>query len=483
MTVARTVRRRRVVRVEQGPRGSGARARPEFEGRGPIEARRRAGRAARDRTPRSALGEFKCGRRDPIALLERSNAGRIAELVPIRHGRMVASPFAFFRGAAVLMAHDLSQLPNSGVGVQLCGDAHLANFGLFGSPERRVLFGINDFDETLPGPFDWDVRRLAASLVIAARDRGHGARHQRRAVRQMCASFREGLGRCLELDTLETWYRQMTAQDMLALASTSGDRKRENEVVEHARVRDSRSLAGHATETVGGKLRIRDVQPLTYHYPAKSKREAARFDSVVRRFFADYRRTLPEDRRVLFDRFRLVDSAVRVVGVGSVGTRCYVSLFVADGETPLFLQVKEARSSVLETYLPRSAYENRGRRVVVGQRLLQPTSDIFLGWARSSASGIDFYVRQLRDMKGAFDVATFTPPELDDYARACGQALAIAMSKAGDPAPIAGYVGKSDAFDHAMVRFAFAYADQNEADWKTFLAAVRSGRLPATEDA
>ena len=396
---------------------------------------------------------------------------------------MLAGPFAFYRGAAALMAHDLAALPNSGVDVQLCGDAHLANFGLFGSPERRILFGLNDFDETLPGPFDWDVRRLAASVVIAARDRGFGTREQRRAVRAACAAFRTGIEECAGMNTLALWYRQLAAEEVLALTDSAVQRKRDAAVVAKARARDSRGLLAHDTEVVDGRLRIREAPPHVWHFPAKSGRDAARFNATVRQFFADYRLTLPDDRRALFDRFSLIDIAVRVVGVGSVGTRCFEALFVADGDTPLFLQVKEARSSVLEAHLPASLYDNHGRRVVAGQRLLQSASDIFLGWATSSASGFDFYVRQLRDMKGSFDIATFDAPELDTYARACGIALATAMSKAGDPAQIAGYVGKSRAFDRAIERFALAYADQNERDYAAFAAAVKAGRLVAQRGA
>jgi uncharacterized protein (DUF2252 family) len=381
------------------------------------------------------------------------------------------------------MARDLAALPSSGVEVQLCGDAHLANFGLFGSPERRVLFGLNDFDETLPGPFDWDVRRLAASVVIAARDRGFGTGDQRRAVRAACESFRTGIAECAGMDTFALWYRQLTADEVLALADSSAERAREAAVVDKAKARDSRALLGHETEVVDGRLRIRDAPPHVSHYQAKSGRDAARFNARVRQFFVDYRRSLSDDHRALFDRFRLIDVAVRVVGVGSVGTRCFVALFVADGDTPLFLQVKEARASVLEAHLASSAYDNHGHRVVAGQRLLQSASDIFLGWSSSAASGFDFYVRQLRDMKGSFDIAAFNPAELETYARACGLALAISMGKAGDPALIAGYVGKSDAFDRAIERFAFGYAEQNERDYAAFAAAVKAGRLAARRDA
>jgi uncharacterized protein (DUF2252 family) len=451
-------------------------------GRGPIERRWQAGREARARTPRKALGELALPDRDPLPILAASNAGRVAPLIPIRHGRMLQSPFAFYRGAAALMAHDLARLPHSGVFVQLCGDAHLANFGLFASPERRVLFGMNDFDETLPGPFDWDLRRLAASFAIAARHRGHGERRQRRVVATLCATFRENIRSSVGLDTLDSWYREVTADEVLGLAQTRSERAVEEATIDKARRSTSRGFLHKGTEIVDGRLRIRESPPTTYHYRAGDPDEAAEFEATVRRFFADYRQTLPDDRRVLFDRYRLVDIAVRVVGVGSVGTRCYVALFLADGESPLFLQIKEARASVLESYLPPSDFGNHGERVVCGQRLLQSASDIFLGWSRSVASGFDFYVRQLRDMKGTFDIEDFTGEELDTYARACGTALACSMSKAGDAAAIAGYVGKSDALDDAMQRFALAYADRNEADYAAFRAAVGAGRIEATDE-
>jgi uncharacterized protein (DUF2252 family) len=453
-----------------------------FLGRGPIEDRWQAGREARARVPREALGDLPRSDRDPLPILAASNAGRVTSLIPIRHGRMLKNPFAFYRGAAALMAHDLAQLPHSGVFVQLCGDAHLANFGLFASPERRILFGINDFDETLPGPFDWDLRRLAASFAIAARQRGHGERRQRRVVATLCATFRESMRSAVGVDTLDAWYREVTADEVLGLAQTRSERAAEKATVHKARRSTSRAFLRKGTEIVDGRLQIRESPPTTYHYRAAGPHEAAGFEATVRQFFADYRQTLPDDRRVLFDRYRLVDVAVRVVGVGSVGTRCYVALFMADGESPLFLQVKEARASVLEASLPPSDFGNHGERVVCGQRVLQSASDIFLGWSRSVASGFDFYVRQLRDMKGAFDVEDFTFEELDTYARACGIALACSMSKAGDPAAIAGYVGKSDALDDAMQRFALAYAERNEADYAAFAAAVEAGQIEAADE-
>lgn len=448
-------------------------------GRGSIASRIEAGKAARRETPSKALAEFKPSKRDPIALLEASNAGRVPELIPIRYGRMVSNPFAFYRGAAPLMAYDLAKLPRSSVIVQLCGDAHLANFGLFASPERHILFGLNDFDETLPGPFDWDIRRLAASFVIAARERGFSSRQQRTAVRRLCTSWRKQIAHFSGMDTLDVWYHQFTSEDMLAMADSASERKMEQATISKALRRTSREMAAQSTDLVDGKLRIRDLPPLTYHFKAANQRCAKELDKTVRQVFAAYRETLMEDRRVLFDRYELVDTAVRVVGVGSVGTRCYIALFMADGESPLFLQLKEARASVLENYLGRSELTNHGQRVVTGQRLLQSSSDIFLGWTESKTSGFDFYVRQLRDMKGSFDFETFEPEDLNEYAESCGYAIARAMSKAGDPALIHGYVGKSKDFDRAMVSFALGYAEQNEADWLALKTAVKAGRVKA----
>ncbi|TDN69737.1 DUF2252 domain-containing protein [Paraburkholderia sp. BL10I2N1] len=448
-----------------------------FAGRGSSAARLEQGKAARAKVPRARLADCKIEGRDPIALLDASNAGRVTELIPIRYGRMVASPFAFYRGAAPLMAYDLSKLPHSDVIVQLGGDAHLANFGLFASPERRVLFGPNDFDETLPGPFDWDVRRLAASFVIAARERGFATRDQRSVVRRLCETFRQRVADFSRMDTLDVWYYQFKAAGMLAIADSTEERRKELAVIEKARQQSSRSLMTHQTELVNGKLRIKDVPPLVYHVPLESPHDRKQYDALVRRFFADYRLTLPDDRRALFDRYELVDVAIRVVGIGSVGTRCYEALFMADGQCPLFLQLKEARASVLEGYLPPSRFPNHGQRVVNGQHLLQSASDIFLGWSKMRHTGNDFYVRQLRDMKGAFDFTTFDVEDLGEYAVSCAHALAHSMAKAGDPALLSGYLGKSGAFDEAIERFALAYAEQNEADWTVLKTAVKAGRI------
>jgi len=421
-----------------------------FAGRGSLAARMQLGRAARKKVPRTRLAICELKKRDPIALLEASNVGRVPELIPIRYGRMVANPFAFYRGAAALMAFDLAALPRTDIIVQLCGDAHLANFGLFASPERRILFGPNDFDETLPGPFDWDVRRLAASFAIAARERGFAASDQRKLVRRLSETFRQRMAEFSKMDVLDLWYYQFSAASMLDIADSAGERKRAAVVVDKARLQSSRSVLDHAAVQVDGKYRIKENPPLVYHVPLATQRERRQYDDMIR--------------------------------VGSVGTRCYEALFMADGEWPLFLQLKEARTSVLENYLPRNQYANHGQRVVNGQRLLQSASDIFLGWSKMHHTGSDFYVRQLRDMKGAFDFASFDVEDLGAYAVSCGTALAHAMAKAGDPARMCGYLGKSDAFDAAIETFALAYAERNEADWSTLKAAVKAGRVAAIRE-
>jgi len=447
-------------------------------GRASFKERVAAGKAARAKTPRETLGHFPGAKRDPVSILAASDAGRVPELVPLRYGRMLASPFAFYRGAAPIMAHDLAGLPRSRVQVQLCGDAHLANFGLFASAERRELFGVNDFDETLPGPFDWDLRRLAASLAIAARDRGFGRGVQREAVRRLCTTWRRRLAEFSEMDALERWYYRYSAEQMVAAAGSRTERRHVQSVIDAAKQRTSRAMLGQATEVAAdGRLRIRDEPPLHMHLGRSQKARKA-FAAEIQRLLARYRQTLTNNRRALFERFELVDLAQRVVGVGSVGTRCYVALLVAEGDTPLFLQIKEARASVLEPYLGRSRCPSHGQRVVSGQRLVQSETDVFLGWTRA-ASTRDFYVRQLRDRKGAFDIENFDAEDFYAYAGFCASALALSMSRAGDPAMLRGYVGRSEAFDDAVVRFAMAYAEQNEADWRALKAAVRARRVQA----
>ncbi len=449
-------------------------------GRGSLAQRFEQGRLARQSCPRSALGLHQNNGRDALALLAASNEGRVAELLPTRFGRMLASPFAFYRGAAMLMAHDLAQTPRCAVEVQLCGDAHLSNFGLFASPERRLLFGLNDFDETVPGPFDWDLRRLAASFVIASRELGLKKSAIEGIVQALLDTYHQRMLDFAEMDTLDVWYHQMTSETLLRLGGAS---KVEKAAIEKARVKGSRELVNNAVEWVDGpagkEMRIKDVPPWVYHEAGATAREIGKFEQGIQSFFTQYRSSLSTDRRVLFDRYELMDVAVKVPGIGSVGTRCFVALFAADGHHPLFLQFKQARDSVLMAPLGLKAHAHNGQRIVDGQRLSQATSDVFLGWASSKAMGADFYVRQLRDMKGALDPALFSAADMTDYAQACGYALARSQAKAGDPALIAGFIGKSQAFDQAIARHAFAYADQNEADYAALKKAVKSGAVQA----
>lgn len=424
------------------------------------------------------------GKRDAVRLIQASNEGRVAELLPVRHGRMLASPFAFFRGAAMLMAHDLAQTPRCPVTVQLCGDAHLSNFGLFASPERRLLFGINDFDETVPGPFDWDVRRLAASFVVASRERGFKKLAIEEIVQTLLDTYHRQMLEFAEMDTLDVWYHQMTADTLLRLG---GADKHEKAAIDKARAKgSSRELVGQAVEWVDGpsglEMRIKDTPPWVYHQEAASTREISQFERGIQSFFVHYRNSLSDDRQALIDRYELMDVAVKVPGVGSVGTRCFVALFAADGHHPLFLQFKQARDSALQGPLGLPAAAHNGQRIVSGQRLCQAASDIFLGWASSRSLGAEFYVRQLRDMKGALDVTAFNVEAMQDYARACGYALARSQARAGDPALIAGYIGKSHAFDAALLRHAMVYADQNEADYAALQKAVKTGVLQAIEE-
>ena len=441
------------------------------------EAALARGRSAREKTPRAALGEAPKTRRDPVALLEASHEGRVPELKAIRYGRMLADPFAFFRGGAGLMAQDLAALPHSGVPVQLCGDAHLNNFGLFASPERTLLFDINDFDETLPGPFDWDLRRLAASFAVAADVHGHDEAAQRSLVEVLVAAYADRIGRFAKMDVLDVWYYRLTAETLLELSSDDGQ---ELAVIRKARRRTSAMFAAESTERLAdGRWNIRDAPPFVYHCDAATDRELGRFNTHLPHLLADYRASLAPDRRALLDRYELQDVAVKVPGVGSVGRRCFIALLVASGQHPLFLQFKEAADSVLEAPLGRSREAHDGERIVNGQRLMQAASDIFLGWAGSEALGAEFFVRQLRDMKAAFDVASFKPRDFHEYAEACGYALARAHAKSGCPDELLGYVGKGEALGAAMATFALAYRRRNEADWTALKKAAAAGKVPA----
>ncbi|MGA8663600.1 MAG: DUF2252 domain-containing protein [Thermoplasmata archaeon] len=445
---------------------------------GGSRARRYAnGKALRGQVPRSAhaLWTPSKDRPDPLELLQDSNAHRLPALVPIRYGRMSLSAFAFLRGAAGVMAHDLSTTPTTGLRTQLCGDAHLSNFGIFGTPERDQVFDVNDFDETLPGPWEWDVKRLATSLVVAGRQNRFSPVVNRKAARMAVRAYRERMSRFARERYLDTWYAHLDLAHLGGGVKRVG-RKWMDRAVKKARQRTGFNAFPKMVKLVNGRYRIREQPPLIVHYTNPSH------DEESRAFFDRYLATLPDERRTLLDRYHIVDVAQKVVGVGSVGTACSVLLLMADRdvEDPLFLQLKQASSSALEPYLGASPYANHAQRVVVGQHLMQEASDIFLGW--SSVRSDDFYVRQLRDMKFASDVTTLGPKALIGQAALCGTALARAHARTGDPASISGYLGEKTVFDEAIADFAEAYANQTERDYRLLLVAIRNGRIVAQSD-
>lgn len=442
----------------------------------PVD-RAEQGKAARKRVSRSAHAGWVApvDRDDPVAVLERQGRDRLPELLPIRYGRMAASPFAFLRGSAAVMAADLASRPHTGLTVQLCGDAHLLNFGLYASPERTLLFDLNDFDETFPGPFEWDVERLAASVVVAGRENGHTEDKVRRAATEAVTSYRTTMRRLAARGELEVWYERIDADRLLPLARSARRRRQVAASLTRARRRTSLQAVGKLTEVVDGRRRI-------VHDPPLLEPAGASDTASLRKIFSDYRSTLSEERRLLLDRYRFVDAARKVVGVGSVGLRCFVVLLAGrDTDDPLFLQIKEARTSVLEDHLPTGPYVHPGHRVVAGQRLLQAAGDVFLGWM-SGPQGRAFYWRQLRDMKGSADVAGMSPGDLLAYARLCGTALARAHARSGDRVAIATYLGGADTFDHAVADFALAYADQNTADHAALGAAIAAGVIRAAPE-
>jgi len=447
-----------------------------------------AGKAARTEAPRSSHGEWEpaSDRPDTVELLERQATTRVGQLVPLRYGRMLASPFAFYRGAAAVMAADLAGVPRSGFTVQLCGDAHLSNFGAFASPDRELLFDVNDFDETLPGPWEWDVMRLAASFAVAGRASAFGERERRTIVTAMAEEYREAMRRLAELGNLDVWYTKM---DVPAVAerwgAAAGEKEREafRRNLAKTQAKDRMRALSKLTREVDGEPRIVSEPPLIV--PMGDLVEDTREDVEARvlEVLAAYRDTLSEDRRVLLDSYRFVDAALKVVGVGSVGTRAFVALLLGrDSADPLFLQVKEAQRSVLEPYAEPSVFENQGERVVQGQRLTQTASDILLGWVK--ARGLDgkqrdFYVRQLWDQKGSAKVENMNPKAMTAYAQVCGTTLAHAHARSGDRIAIAAYLGGGKTFDRAILDFSQAYSEQNERDHKALADAVKSGRIIA----
>ena len=437
--------------------------------------RRKQGKALRDDCPRTAQAEWepRSKSKDIVKLLEESDQDRIPGLIPVKYQRMGVSPFTFYRGAAILQARDLANARVSGIMVQACGDCHLANFGGFASPERVLVFDINDFDETFPGPWEWDIKRLGASLVLAARDRGFSKSVADNTVRAAAASYRERMSEFADMKVLDVHYAQVSIDALKQHFRKDPDMSaRLAEKQKQARSQNSEAVIPKLTAVVDGHRKIKDNPPVIYHMGEFTRD----FEKQRLKFVEEYKKSLQPDRRHLYERYHYQDSAIKVVGVGSVGTRCYLSLLLADEDDPLFLQFKEARRSVLESPRRKSRYAHQGFRVVEGIRLMQAASDIFLGCARTR--GHDYYIRQFRDMKVSAEVETFRQSTLIGYADMCGWALARAHAKSGDAAMIAGYLGSSDQFDDALAKYSEAYADQAERDYETFRAAIRSGRLP-----
>ena len=482
-----------------------------------LDEREAQGRQASDRTPPSSHSGWRpaADRPDPVALLEEQDLTREPDLVPVRHGRMMVSPFTFYRGAARIMAADLKDTPVAGLNAQLCGDAHLSNFGLFASPERRLLFDLNDFDETLPGPFEWDVKRMAASFMIAARNNGFSKADARAATQASVTAYREAMGEFAKMPTMDVWYAHLDEDELMAaIRSTVAKTKKEAEEARGAKgkkgkkdeeqerlakraekraektaakahTRDSLQALSKLCELVDGQYRIVSQPPVIVPGRDLSATFGLSPDEVlpvIHDQFRAYRATLQPDRRHLLEKFEIVDAARKVVGVGSVGTRAFIVLLQGrDAQDPLFLQIKEATASVLEAYLPKSRYRQHGQRVVEGQRMMQAASDIYLGWTKGLDVNRHFYWRQLRDMKGSVLVETMTPIGLTFYGRTCGWTLARAHARSGDPVAIATYLGASDAFDKSITDFSQRYADQNEQDYEDFVKAIQSGRLQAVE--
>ena len=472
-----------------------------------VEERRAKGKEARRRTsPSSHAGWVPAADRpDPVGLLEAQNATREADLVPVRHGRMMVSPFTFYRGAAKIMAADLKDTPRAGLTVQLCGDAHLSNFGVFASPERTLLFGLNDFDETLPGPFEYDVKRMSASFTIAARNNGFSKGEAREATLASVRAYRTTMAEFAEMSTMEIWYAHLSEEMLLAAIDrqasakkgksqkkaardatvTRGQEKAARKQAAKARTRDSLQALSKLGELVNGQYRIISQPPIIIparEWEAPYGLSTDELQHAIHQQFRAYRATLQEDRRHLLEKFQVIDVARKVVGVGSVGTRAFIVLLQGrDQRDPLFLQVKEATASVLEDHLPKSRHKQPGERVVQGQRMMQAASDIYLGWTKGQQENRYLYWRQLRDMKGSADVEVMRPGALAFYAHWCGWTLARAHARSGDPIAITAYLGKSDDFDQSVTDFSARYADQNDRDYQAFTDAIHSGRLTAIE--
>ena len=440
------------------------------------------GKSLRQKCPRTSHAAWHAphDRPDPLRLLKESSKGRIPELIPIRYGRMLRSPFTFYRGSALSMATDLATTPVSGLRAQACGDCHLLNFGAFATPERRVIFDINDLDETLPAPWEWDVKRLGASFVLACRDDGFSKADARDAVLACVSSYRQHMAEYSEMRVLDVWYSSIDVATVLSMVKDEAASKRLQKRVEKAQ---QRSVLEHDFPELatleGDAPTIKENPPLIFH-PRERARQV--FSATIQKAYAAYRDTLPEHRRVLLDRYKLMDMAIKVVGIGSVGTVCAVMLLMAADKDPLFLQVKQARASVLEPFAGKSAYANHGQRVVIGCQLMQSASDLFLGWTEGHL-GRQFYIRQLKDMKLKPMPETFTPTVMKSYAELCGWALARAHARSGEPAKISGYLGKGATFDEAIADFSIAYADQAERDHAALTKAVKGGKLEVVVEA
>jgi uncharacterized protein (DUF2252 family) len=434
------------------------------------------GKELRNKIPRQDHAVWKppADRPDPVALLEESSQGRIPQLIPIRYGRMMQSPFIFYRGAALNMASDLAHTPTSGLRVQACGDCHLCNFGSYATPERRIIFDINDLDETLPAPWEWDLKRLATSFLLACRDNSFSEGTARDTALTCARSYRERMKECSEMRAIDIWYSTLDVETLLPLLRDEEARRRFKRRIEKAR---ERSVAEHdfpaLVHTEAFVPTIRDNPPLIYHWREPGHED---LQAIVHKAFASYRETLTEHKRVLLDRYKIMDIAIKVVGVGSVGTRCMIILLMADNHDPLFLQVKEARASVLEPFAGKSLHANHGQRVVAGCRLMQSASDLFLGWTVGH-QGHHFYIRQLKDMKIKALVEIFPPGLMRQYAEFCGWCLAHSHARSGDPAMISGYMGNGDTMDEAIADFSVSYADQSESDHDALMKAIRAGKL------
>jgi uncharacterized protein (DUF2252 family) len=450
-----------------------------------VDERAANGKDRRSSAPRSSLGEWKPGadRPNPVSLIEEQNNNRVQSLVPVRRGRMSVSAFTFFRGAARIMSSDLSTTPVSGLNAQLCGDAHLSNFGAFASAERALIFDVNDFDETLPGPWEWDLKRLATSFVVAGRDNDMTADQCRTAAQLSAAGYQTAMAKFAEMSDQAIWYATLPVdklKDFIKGTESQKQVKKIDKFQKKAESKTSLQALSKLTEKVNGRYRIKSDPPVLVPLRDLSNDDSpGELREMVDGAFSSYRLSLPDDRRVLLDRFEQVDIAVKVVGVGSVGTRCLIMLLQGrDGQDPLFLQIKQATESVLEDHLPASAYGNPGERVVWGQRLMQASSDIFLGWAKPTM-GHHYYWRQLKDWKGSVDIAKVTPEQLSDYASLCGWTLAHSHARSGDPVAISGYMGSGNVLVKAIANFAEAYAKQNDNDYALFKAAIDDGQLTA----